>query len=637
MGRKIILCILLIVLTVLLLYGVKYLQPRGTQPGTSTKIETSSNTVADEKTGTDTESSSESEQILSNKEIEAEDEEPIDEDFVLVTEYIPDIYVDLKYATTDNFTGQIIYDFEDVYLRYGTLKKLKLVQETLEDYGYSLKIWDAYRPVRAQFKLWEVCPNPTYVANPNTGYSSHSKGNTIDVTLVKLGGYNVEMPTGFDDFSAKADRDYSDVSASAAENAKFLERVMKEHGFEMYSGEWWHFSDTTDYAVANDLTESGNMWLVDCDEYISMRKTPTYAGTVIQTIPKGSSVELLGFESAFAKIKYRGTTGFVLANYIMAGNGGFKHELQIVRPQGDYTYEQMTGDIKKLAEKYSAELTTGSIGKSEYGRDIPVILFGNRNAQYQVLIQCAIHAREHMTSSLVMCILEYTLANSEKIFEDGITIEEALENVCFHIVPMSNPDGVMISQSGTLNEEQMLIYETDKRLGYTTAEITEYARQWKANGKGVDLNRNFAAGWDDMHHRDEASCSLYKGEAANDQNESRALVDYTEKYQFAATISYHSSGCVIYYNYGTREDIIADAYDLAKAVEVSSGYTAITDRSLDAGGFKDWAMEVMGIPSITIEIGCKPAPNNFKELYTTYERNKNILPAVAQWVKRYKN
>ena len=154
--------------------------------------------------------------------------------------------------TEDNFTGTIVYDFADAYLRYGTVKKLAGVQTELLTQGYSLKIWDAYRPVSAQFKLWEICPDPVYVANPNTGYSSHSRGNTVDVTLVLADGTEIEMPTGFDDFSTLADRDYSDVPADATGNVLILENMMKDYGFNCYSGEWWHYSDSSTYPVVQN-------------------------------------------------------------------------------------------------------------------------------------------------------------------------------------------------------------------------------------------------------------------------------------------------------------------------------------------------------------------------------------------------
>lgn len=180
---------------------------------------------------------------------EIRDEETADEEFVRVRDYIPDIVVDLKYATEDNFTGTVIYDFSDAYLRYGTVKKLAGVQEELESRGMGLKIWDAFRPVSAQFRLWEICPDATYVANPNTGFSSHSRGNTVDITLVYADGTELSMPTGFDDFSEKADRDYSDCDEISASNALLLENLMIEYDFKPYSGEWWHFSDQTVYEV----------------------------------------------------------------------------------------------------------------------------------------------------------------------------------------------------------------------------------------------------------------------------------------------------------------------------------------------------------------------------------------------------
>lgn len=171
------------------------------------------------------------------------------EEFVMVKKYIPDIFVDLKYAAADNFTGKVVYDFSDAYLRYGTVEKLKNAQDEVMQYGYSLKIWDAFRPVSAQFRLWELCPIPKYVADPYGGYSSHSKGNTVDITLVNRDGTVLELPTGFDDFSEKADRDYSDCTEEEAKHAQYLEDVMQRNGFVPYAGEWWHFEDSQEYPV----------------------------------------------------------------------------------------------------------------------------------------------------------------------------------------------------------------------------------------------------------------------------------------------------------------------------------------------------------------------------------------------------
>lgn len=174
---------------------------------------------------------------------------PAYDDFVRVADYIPDIAEDLRYATDNNFTGQTIYDFTEAWLRYGTVIKLMQVQEELRQDGMYLKIWDGFRPVSAQFRLWEVYPDARYVANPLTGFSSHSRGNTVDITLTYADGREVPMPTDYDDFSALADRNYSDCDPETAANARYLEAVMVKYGFKPYSAEWWHFTDTQSYPV----------------------------------------------------------------------------------------------------------------------------------------------------------------------------------------------------------------------------------------------------------------------------------------------------------------------------------------------------------------------------------------------------
>lgn len=180
------------------------------------------------------------------------EKEPEDDEYVLVNKYIPDIYVELMYATDNNFTGVRIYDFTDAYLRYGTVKKLANVHKELKEQGYSLKIWDAYRPFEAQQKLWEVYPDPNYVANPANGMKKHNLGGTVDITMVAADGTVISMPTEFDDFSLKADRDYSDIEdEEAVKNVMILQNAMENNGFTGYQGEWWDYSDTVEYEAVD--------------------------------------------------------------------------------------------------------------------------------------------------------------------------------------------------------------------------------------------------------------------------------------------------------------------------------------------------------------------------------------------------
>lgn len=162
----------------------------------------------------------------------------------------PTVYVDLKYAAADNFMGRAVYDFDTAYLRRGTALRLARAQELLLAQGFSLKIWDAWRPMSAQFAMWAVCPNDDYVADPTHGGSSkHNRGSAVDVTLVTAAGAELPMPTAFDDFEAGPDRNYDKYPPEAAANARLLEAAMTAAGFVPYFNEWWHFNDCDPYPV----------------------------------------------------------------------------------------------------------------------------------------------------------------------------------------------------------------------------------------------------------------------------------------------------------------------------------------------------------------------------------------------------
>lgn len=238
-------------------------------------------------------------------------------DFVKVRDYIPDIVVELKYATSSNFTGQVVYDFTEVYLRYSTVLKLMDVQAELREQGYRLKIWDAFRPLTAQEKLWNAKPDPNYVSNPWTGTNSHSRGNTVDLTLVNAEGKELEMPTGFDDFTTFADRDYSDCTDSAAKNATLLQEIMEKHGFKGLQTEWWHFTEENDYEIEK-IFDPGtvSIWRAECNEYINLRVSPNVTAAVLTTIPDNNQFTVLGWINGFAFIDYQGIRGYVNADYM---------------------------------------------------------------------------------------------------------------------------------------------------------------------------------------------------------------------------------------------------------------------------------------------------------------------------------
>ncbi|MGV8084305.1 MAG: M15 family metallopeptidase [Coriobacteriia bacterium] len=175
------------------------------------------------------------------------------EGFVKVADIDSSIVVDLRYATTNNFTGQKVYPTATCVLRLSTAEKLAAANAQVKKSGYRIKVWDAYRPLSVQKIFWSICPDSRYVANPYKGGSIHNRGCAVDVTLVDANGNELVMPTGFDDFSAAASPSSPNMSAEARANLDVLRKAMLGNGFTASTTEWWHFSDTNraKYGIAD--------------------------------------------------------------------------------------------------------------------------------------------------------------------------------------------------------------------------------------------------------------------------------------------------------------------------------------------------------------------------------------------------
>ena len=163
-------------------------------------------------------------------------------DLVEVKTVIPDIVLDIRYATTNNFTGKILYPSARCFLRRNCVERLAKAQKEFKALGYGLKIYDGYRPLSVQRRMWEVYPNEGYVANPAKG-SKHNRGAAVDVTMVKPDGSEVSMTSPYDDFTEKAHRDYAGGTPEERKHRQILEDILTKNGFIGLKTEWWHFDD----------------------------------------------------------------------------------------------------------------------------------------------------------------------------------------------------------------------------------------------------------------------------------------------------------------------------------------------------------------------------------------------------------
>ncbi len=310
----------------------------------------------------------------------------------------------------------------------------------------------------------------------------------------------------------------------------------------------------------------------------------------------------------------------------------------VVRPVDRYTHQQMEADIQALKDRYGHRLQVNVIGWSRDGKAIYEIVVGSPDAPRHVLLQGAIHGREYMTPLLMMNQVELALANYDTGHYDHMALADMFQQTALHFVPMTNPDGVAVSQFGLdgirsedLRQEILASYARDVEAGKTSAPLEHYLPYWKSNGAGVDLNNNFPAHWDEMLlPTDAGSFANCKGVSPLSEPESQALAALSSQRSWSATISYHSMGNIIYWD--TEGNQAAESsFALAQSVSQVTGYGI--NGSKGKGGYKDW-MQLNGqtAPSITIEVGGVACPMPLDEYASVWNQNKSVWARVMAFV-----
>lgn len=162
-------------------------------------------------------------------------------ELIEISKYIPDIKLDIRYATKNNFAKQAVYRQARAFARLPVVEALKSVQAELRKSGLGLKIYDGYRPYSVTVTFFKLASDKSFVANPKDG-SRHNRGCAIDLTLINLKtGKELEMPTPYDSFAAEAASDYSNLPPNLIKNRNLLRIVMEKNGFRVLNNEWWHF------------------------------------------------------------------------------------------------------------------------------------------------------------------------------------------------------------------------------------------------------------------------------------------------------------------------------------------------------------------------------------------------------------
>lgn len=286
---------------------------------------------------------------------------------------------------------------------------------------------------------------------------------------------------------------------------------------------------------------------------------------------------------------------------------------EVVKIDDLYSYERMLKDLTVLELKYEKNLKVENIGHSHFNRKILAVKLGK--GQNNILINGSHHGREWMTSMLIMKMIEtYAEAYSKKHFI-GDYDTDVFNDISIWFVPMVNPDGVTLQQFGP---DKFPIFHKNSLI-----QMNKGSRDfsgWKANGWGVDLNRQYPAGWDELEGEPNRNYQFYKGEKPFQAMEIQALSLFTKKIKPALAISYHTAGREIFWNYRNGEWMDRDRRLAAKVAELT-GYNLNTPpKKATGGGYTDWFITAFHKPAMTIEIS-----------YLVGERNPPLSVFPEEW------
>ena len=360
-------------------------------------------------------------------------------------------------------------------------------------------------------------------------------------------------------------------------------------------------------------------------KYIWTAITLSACITMVHVMPVLAG-KIIGHASASANANYNNTVQTVSTNFDFLASGM-------------YTYQKMESDIELLKQRYEG-VTSDSIGTTTDGRNLYRIVIGSRDAKKKILVVGAIHAREYITAPLVMRQIKEMLDKRE----DG---DKSLDEICIEYVPMVNPDGVTISQSGIngLNKE-----ESKKKLQEIIDSWSEWGlkenqdkynwflNKWKNNLNGVDINHNFPTqGWPNRADSRKRPCNeFYKGASAGSESETQYLITLVNNENFDAVLNYHTQGQIIYWsNQHASADVLAKDRAMADIVAAYTGYKLVApeaDGSKYGTGFKDWLDWEKGIPNVTVEVGIGTSPVPETQIESIWQQNTGVLPDIVKYI-----
>lgn len=299
-----------------------------------------------------------------------------------------------------------------------------------------------------------------------------------------------------------------------------------------------------------------------------------------------------------SKLKLATISLLAFTFYLIHGQVYAENTKQVVDYNQTYTYEMMVQQINQLVVMYPGLIEKKNIGKTKYGRDIWAVKLGKGRAT--VFINGSHHAREWMTSTLNMYMIEqYAKSYQNNTSVEGYKTREVLNNTSIWFVPMVNPDGVTLQQKGLnafpRSEHASLLKMNEGSYNF---------KKWKANAQGIDLNRQYPAGWNTItKNATNPFWQNHKGSKPLEAIETKSLATFTYQTNPEIAVSYHASGRILYWNYKTP------SRNLSRDTKLATKFSSITKYSVvkptpnpSGGGYSDWFIQEFGKPAFTPEI-----------------------------------
>ena len=267
-------------------------------------------------------------------------------------------------------------------------------------------------------------------------------------------------------------------------------------------------------------------------------------------------------------------------------------------------YNELSKAIKNLPKNYNVKV----IGKTKFNRNIFAVEKILSESFSTAIFVCSMHARENITTDLVV-----------KMIRDGVF--DVVSNFNLSFILMANPDGVDLSELGV----ERFPKNYRKRLIKMNDNSTDFSL-WKANALGVDINNNFDANFGCNIHSSVPSKQGFIGRYAGSEKETQAIMNYTKIVCPFITISYHSKGEEIYFNFFQKGNLLERDTQIAKKFADSTGYLIKNVERSSSGGYKDWCVDKLKIPALTIEVGNDSWTHPIKQdkLLEIFNQNKNV-------------